>query len=128
VIKDGAKMSKSKGSVVSPGAIVDQYGADTARLFSLFAAPPEKDLDWNEKGVEGCYRFLQRVWRLQYQLKEIWTKPTPDEKSLKFDSKFLAMRRKTHWMIQKMTEDIDADKFNTAISAAMEQVNEMSLG
>src|ERR1700680_995835 len=64
VIKDGAKMSKSKGNVVDPDAIIRRYGADTARLFSLFAAPPEKDLDWSDQGVEGGFRFLNRVWKL----------------------------------------------------------------
>ena len=64
MIKDGAKMSKSKGNVVDPDELVETYGADTARLFSMFAAPPEKDLDWSEHGVEGSYRFLTRVWRL----------------------------------------------------------------
>ena len=63
VIKDGAKMSKSKGNVVDPDELIRRYGADTARLFSLFAAPPEKDLDWNDRGVEGASRFLNRVWR-----------------------------------------------------------------
>ena len=64
VIKDGAKMSKSKGNVVSPEEIIAKYGADTARLFILFAAPPERDLEWSDQGVEGAYRFLNRVWRI----------------------------------------------------------------
>ena len=70
VLKDGDKMSKSKGNVVSPEEIIENYGADTARLFILFAAPPERDLEWSEKGVEGCFRFLNRVWRLVYELKD----------------------------------------------------------
>lgn len=125
VIKDGAKMSKSKGNVVSPIAIMDAYGADTARLFSMFAAPPEKDLDWNEKGVEGCFRFVQRVWRLYYQFQEGLKKSPQEESTLKFDDALMVIRRKTHWMISKMTEDIETEKFNTAISAAMELVNEV---
>ena len=64
VIKDGAKMSKSKGNVVDPNGLIEKYGADTARLFSLFAAPPEKDLDWNDQGVDGSFRFLNRLWKL----------------------------------------------------------------
>ena len=64
VIKDGAKMSKSKGNVVDPNSLIEKYGADTARLFSLFAAPPEKDLDWNDQGVDGSFRFLNRLWKL----------------------------------------------------------------
>ena len=64
VLKDGAKMSKSRGNVVSPEEIINAYGADTARLFILFASPPERDLEWSDQGVEGAYRFLNRVWRL----------------------------------------------------------------
>ena len=70
VIKDGAKMSKSKGNVVDPEDMIRRYGADTTRLFSLFAAPPERDLEWQEEGVEGGYRFLHRVWRLIYDLRD----------------------------------------------------------
>lgn len=125
VIKDGAKMSKSKGNVVTPGSILDRFGADTARLFSLFAAPPEKDLDWNEKGVEGCHRFLQRLWRLFYQHQSLLAEPKANEKEIQFSEKCLSLRRKTHWMIQKMTDDIESEKFNVAISAAMELVNEL---
>ncbi len=123
VIKDGAKMSKSKGNVVTPASIIDKYGADTARLFSLFAAPPEKDLDWNEKGVEGCFRFVNRVWRLFYQFREVIAQARP-EPGDDLTDELLVIRRKTHWMIQKMTEDVDSHKYNTAISAAMELVNE----
>jgi len=125
VIKDGAKMSKSKGNVVTPTSIIERYGADTARLFSLFAAPPEKDLDWNEKGVEGCHRFIQRLWRLFAQFQEtVKTAPT-DDKGLTLNEGLATVRRKTHWMIRKMTEDIESQKFNTAISAQMELVNEI---
>ncbi|MBI1860709.1 MAG: leucine--tRNA ligase [Deltaproteobacteria bacterium] len=127
VIKDGAKMSKSKGNVVSPHAIIEKFGADTGRLFSLFAAPPEKDLDWNEKGVEGCYRFLGRVWRLFYQFHAQLASPagTPDLSSL--SSVLHVIRRKAHWAIQKTTDSIEETKFNTAISAQMELVNEVYL-
>ncbi len=123
VIKDGAKMSKSKGNVVTPSSIIEKYGADTARLFCLFAAPVEKDLDWNEKGVEGCNRFLARVWRLCSHWQAVIAKggAVPD----KIDDKLLAVRRKAHWMTKKVTEDVEHFKFNTAISACMELVNEI---
>lgn len=125
VIKDGAKMSKSKGNVVTPASIIDRFGADTARLFSLFAAPPEKDLDWNDKGVEGCNRFLNRVWRLFYQFRALMTAEPLNDAGLTFDDNLVKVRRKTHWTLKKMTDDLEAQKFNTAISAAMELVNEV---
>jgi leucyl-tRNA synthetase len=121
VLKDGSKMSKSKGNVVSPEEIIKKFGADTARLFILFAAPPERDLEWSDQGVEGSYRFLNRVWRLVYhyqkELQEI--KPQdilpPEDKDL---------RRLVHGTIKKVTEDIEQRfNFNTAISAIMELVN-----
>lgn len=126
VIKDGAKMSKSKGNVVDPEALVKQYGADTARLFSLFAAPPEKDLDWSEEGVEGSYRFLQRVWRLvdKYADKLTKTKEKAIPEQLQPANK--KMRRRVHQTIKKVSYDIeDRFHFNTAISATMELVNEL---
>ncbi len=125
VIKDGAKMSKSKGNVVTPQSIIDHYGVDTGRLFSLFAAPPEKDLEWNEKGVEGCHRFILRVWRLFYQFKDDMKAPMAAGAAADLDPKLVAIRRKTHWMIKKVADDIEESKFNTAISAAMELVNEV---
>lgn len=124
VIKDGAKMSKSKGNVVTPASIIDRFGADTARLFSLFAAPVEKDLDWNDKGVEGQHRFLHRVWRLFYQFRAVMEAPALSETGLKIEGPLEVVRRKTHWAIRKMTEDMSQQKFNTAVSAAMELVNE----
>jgi leucyl-tRNA synthetase len=123
VIKDGAKMSKSRGNVVDPEYLVSKYGADTARMFCLFASPPEKDLEWNDQGVEGSFRFLNRVWRLVYEnhhwIKE--TKPytgvTPIDQDLKM------LRQKVHKTIKKVGEDIERFHFNTAISAVMELVN-----
>ncbi len=120
VLKDGGKMSKSVGNVVSPEEIVSQYGADTARLFILFTAPPEKDLEWSERGVEGSYRFLKRVWSIvgTYHQLEL------HDNSLSKDE--LALRRKLHQTIAKVTEDLDGKfAFNTAISAIMELVNDM---
>ena len=126
VIKDGSKMSKSKGNVVSPEEIINKYGADTARLFILFAAPVERDLDWSDQGVEGAFRFLNRVWRILLHFEDTVkgaptaydvTKLTKEEKDL---------RRKLHLTIKKVTEDVgERFMFNTAISNIMELVNEL---
>ncbi len=115
------KMSKSKKNVVDPNKLIDQYGADTARLFSLFAAPPEKDLEWNEQGVEGCYRFLNRVWRaVSDNLELIKDATVPDT----IEGDAADLRRKTHQTIKKVSEDVDGRfHFNTAIAAIMELVN-----
>jgi leucyl-tRNA synthetase len=123
VIKDGAKMSKSKGNVVDPDALIKKYGADTARLFSLFAAPPEKDLDWNEQGVDGCYRFLNRVWKLVHEYLPTVSKAAAiDPASLTDEERTL--RRSVHKTLKKVTEDIDERfHFNTAIAAVMELMN-----
>jgi leucyl-tRNA synthetase len=123
VIKDGAKMSKSKGNVVDPNALIERYGADTARLFSLFAAPPEKDLDWSDQGVDGSYRFLNRVWRLVFDLlASIKSAGAVDPSGVTGEAKNL--RRAVHKTIKKVTEDIeDRFHFNTAIAAVMELVN-----
>lgn len=124
VIKDGAKMSKSLGNVVSPAEIIEKYGADTARLFILFAAPPERELDWSDKGVEGSYRFINRVYRLVY---EFTGKYDSDKGSYDIDSD--ADKNMAYWMnyaIKKVSDDIgERFNFNTAISTVMEMVNEM---
>ena len=121
VLKDGGKMSKSVGNVVSPEEIVGKYGADTARLFILFAAPPEKDLEWSDQGVEGSYRFLKRVWTIVGTYQDL-SKENKDSLS----SEETALRRKLHQTIKKVTEDLDGKfAFNTAISAVMELVNDM---
>jgi leucyl-tRNA synthetase len=130
VCLDGSKMSKSKGNVVSPEEIIGKYGADTARLFILFAAPPERDLEWSDQGVEGCYRFLNRVWRLVGQFADAAQsssdKTAPVFKDL--DSASKEMRRQTHLTIQKVTTDIGSRfMFNTAVSAIMELVNALYL-
>lgn len=123
VLKDGAKMSKSKGNVVSPDEIINTYGADTGRLFILFAAPPDRDLEWSDTGVEGSYRFIQRVWRMIYNNLNLWQEEfatnveSEEEKDL---------RRTVHYTIKKVTEDIaERNNFNTAISTIMELVNKI---
>jgi leucyl-tRNA synthetase len=119
------KMSKSKHNVVDPDEMIRKYGADTTRLFILFAAPPERDLDWNDQGVEGCYRFLNRVWRMVRRI-VVHTADLPcDPASLSAASgAALALRRKTHQTIRKVTEDIhERLHFNTAVAAIMELIN-----
>lgn len=127
VIKDGAKMSKSKGNVVDPDDMVKKYGADTVRLFLLFAAPPEKDLDWSDKGIEGCYRFLNRVWRITKDVMPLIKDISPCRGKVKLEGSNLELRRITHRTLKKVTEDIEERyHFNTAISAIMEFVNYLS--
>lgn len=124
VLKDGSKMSKSLGNVVSPEEIISKYGADTARMFILFAAPPEKELEWSDTGVEGSYKFLNRVYRLVYEMAEdtkgipaVYKVETKDDKQLSF------VLNNT---VKRVTEDIsNRFNFNTAISAIMELVNEL---
>ena len=128
VIKDGAKMSKSKGNVVDPNDLIERYGADTVRLFCLFASPPEKDLEWSDQGVEGSYRFLQRVWRLVIDLLPVieGVKPCRDEEGVTGEVK--SLRRKVHKTVRKVTDDVEERyHFNTAISAVMELVNHLYL-
>lgn len=115
------KMSKSKKNVVDPDRLIQYYGADTARLFSLFAAPPEKDLEWNEQGVEGCYRFLNRVWRIIYDHRELLS---AEARPAEVSGAGRDLRRQVHRTIRKVTDDIDGRfHFNTAIAAIMELVN-----
>ena len=115
VIKDGVKMSKSKGNIVACDSMIEKYGADTARLFSLFAAPPERDLDWSDKGIEGMNRFILRLWRLV----DTW-KQNPDAHKIKSNPEISRWQHKT---IKKVTDDIERFHFNTAIAAVMEFVN-----
>lgn len=123
VLMDGSKMSKSKGNTVSPIEIINKYGADTARLFVLFAAPLERDLDWSEQGVEGCFRFLNRVYRLVDELAEI-ANSNAEVKAVTKEDK--AMRLVIHSTLKKVTADLSEKfGFNTAIAALMELINEM---
>jgi leucyl-tRNA synthetase len=125
VTKDGAKMAKSKGNVVDPEYMIEQYGTDTTRLFLLFAAPPEKDLEWSDQGVAGCHRFLQRLWALAHSLlphlKEV---PAYQGTGGELPAGLADFRQKVHQTIKKVTDDIeDRFHFNTAIAAVMELVN-----
>ncbi len=122
VIKDGAKMSKSKDNVVDPDELIREYGADTARLFSLFASPPEKDLEWSDQGVEGSFRFLSRIFRfVNENLDVIKSAGTPSGNA---SANAKDLRRATHKTIKKVTDDMeDRFHFNTAIASVMELVN-----
>jgi len=125
VIKDGTKMSKSKGNVVDPNDLIQEYGADTVRLFSLFAAPPERDLEWSSKGVEGSSRFLNRVFRLISTNEDLLVGDTKVTDELSVPGREL--HRKTHQTIKRVTESIEQNfHFNTAISGMMELFNVLS--
>jgi leucyl-tRNA synthetase len=127
VIKDGAKMSKSKGNTVEPDYLIERYGADTARLFSIFAAPPERDLDWSDAGVEGASRFLHRLWRIVERGRGWLAAPRDDATRAPGESDreaTRALRRLTHRTIVRVTEDVERRQhFNTAVAAVMELVN-----
>lgn len=122
VLKDGTKMSKSKGNTVDPQALIDQYGADTARLFTMFAAPPEQSLEWSDKAVEGSHRFLNRLWRAVQEHVEHGKTVEIDVDNLNDDLKTL--RRQTYQALTKVTDDIGRrHTFNTAIATVMELMN-----
>ena len=120
------KMSKSKKNVIDPDGLILRYGADTARLFTLFASPPEKDLEWNEQGVEGCFRFLNRIWRLVFENLPIIENAAPvNVEEIKPAAR--GVRRQVHRTIKKVTDDLDGSfHFNTATAAVMELVNNIS--
>jgi leucyl-tRNA synthetase len=123
VLKDGAKMSKSRGNTVDPQALIDRYGADTVRLFSMFAAPPEQSLEWSDSGVEGAHRFIKRLWRLIHDFGGAAESPSEAPQT---DAQKL-LRRKIHETISKVTDDYGRRQtFNTAIAAVMELCNELS--
>ncbi|HHU62678.1 MAG TPA: leucine--tRNA ligase [Clostridiales bacterium] len=126
VLKDGSKMSKSKGNTVSPEDIINRYGADTARLFILFASPPEKDLEWSDEGVEGCFRFLNRVWRLVTSYPGLAEEQLGECDVSVFNKEDKKLYFAINWAIKNVTRDIENRfNFNTAISRIMELVNEL---
>ncbi len=127
VIKNGAKMSKSFGNVVSPDEMVARFGADAARLYSLFAAPPDRDLDWQDSGIEGIQRFLGRVYRF-FLRNPVETRlaPSPRAQSQPLSTQARAIQRKLHQTIKRVTDDFQGRwHFNTCIAAIMELVNEI---
>jgi leucyl-tRNA synthetase len=122
----GAKMSKSKGNVISPSTIVDRYGADTARCYILFLGPPDQDADWSDEGVGGVHRFLARVYRLHAELDRDGAHELLGAEQLRgLSGTTGALARKTHWAIAKVGSDIERFQFNTAIAALMELVNDI---
>jgi leucyl-tRNA synthetase len=126
VLKDGTKMSKSKGNTIDPQGLIDQYGADTVRLFIMFAAPPEQSLEWSDTGVEGAFRFLKRLWKQAYMHNEAGGSLVALNKSSMTDEQ-QTVRRFLHQTIQKVSHDIGVRTiFNTAIAANMELVNTLS--
>jgi leucyl-tRNA synthetase len=129
VTKDGAKMSKSKGNVVSPASIVERYGADTARCYILFVGPPDQDADWSDEGMEGVHRFLGRLWRLAAETTEREDEGNGDggqNNGAAGEGPDLELARKAHWAIDKVSVDLRRFAFNTAIAAVMELLNECS--
>jgi leucyl-tRNA synthetase len=127
VLKSGQVMSKSKGNVVDPDDMIAKFGADALRLYVMFVAPPEKEIEWTDAGLEGSWRFLSRVWRLVDQLSEtIGGEGIPAPDSLELNDEERALRRKTHETIRRVTQDLDPRvHLNTAVSGLMELVNEL---
>ena len=123
IYKDGAKMSKSKGNVVPPDAIINSYGADTGRVFILFVGPPEQDAEWSDRGVEGCHRFLRRVWNAVADNVDAYDPGWREHIPAEMTDAQRVLRRKTHQTILAVSHDIENMRFNTAVSAIMELAN-----
>lgn len=127
VLKNGEKMSKNKGNTVDPQVLIEQYGADTLRLFSIFSAPPEQSLEWSDTGVEGCYKFLKRIWAFCYknreQISEINNNERPYIIWQQQDKQLQAYRRELYQILQQATFDIERLQLNTVVSAAMKMFN-----
>src|SRR5260370_30992181 len=127
VLKNGQVMSKSKGNVVDPDDMISKFGADALRLYVMFVAPPEKEIEWTDAGLEGSFRFLARVWRLADSLREtVGGEGIPSASTYELNEAERALRRKAHETIKRVTADLDPRvHLNTAISAMMELVNEL---
>jgi leucyl-tRNA synthetase len=127
VLKDGAKMSKSKGNTVSPQEIVDKFGADTARLFIIFAAPPDQSLEWSDHGVEGAYRFLKKLWNFAYLNRVLLQKVNQSKQQIidvdKATSQQLAIRKQIYEILQQANQDMKRLQLNTVVSAVMKLLN-----
>jgi leucyl-tRNA synthetase len=131
VLKDGAKMSKSKGNTVDPDELIAQYGADTVRFFSIFAAPPEQSLEWSDSGVEGSYRFIKRLWNFAYQhekfIAAINRNPiTGSTDVIKYTDEQKAIRLEIHQILQQATFDMERMQLNTIASASMKLLNTLN--
>jgi len=132
VLKDGHKMSKSLGNTVDPAQLIEQYGADTARLFTMFAAPPEQSLEWSDAGVEGAHRFLKKLWNLAYQQRHLYLQL--NQQSLDIDNndwsdappEIKSKRQKIYQLLQQIQQDYERQQFNTVVSACMKLFNELS--
>src|SRR4029453_13980462 len=126
VLKDGQVMSKSKGNVVDPDDMIEKFGADALRLYVMFVAPPEKEIEWSDAGLEGSWRFLARVWRLVAHLAEsIGGEGIPVPSTFELNDAERALRRKTHETIKRVSADLDKVHLNTPVSSMMELVNEL---
>ena len=133
LLKNGQKMSKSLGNVVDPNQLIDTYGADTARLFVLFAAPPEQSLEWSDAGVEGAHRFLKRLWAFAYQhqslvteINELYVNDSPNVNWSAADTRLKKARLLVHQILAQATHDYERQQFNTVVSACMKLLNELS--
>jgi leucyl-tRNA synthetase len=126
VLKDGAVMSKSKGNVVDPDSMLQKFGADALRLYVMFVAPPEKEIEWSDAGLEGSYRFLARLWRVVDHWAPVVAHRTMSPGAGALSAVERALRRKTHDTIRRVTVDVEhRQQLNTAVSALMELVNEL---
>ena len=123
VLKDGAKMSKSKGNTVDPQALIERFGADAVRLFSMFAAPPEQSLEWSDEGLEGAYRFIKRVWNLAQQHMAALKTETPDLSEPVTAPELCAIRTQIHHYLQQACHDMDKQQYNTVVAFAMKITN-----